>query len=235
MPAANTIVVNALIESGWLAQGETPNAADANFALSKLNRVLDQWQAKKIYAYAMQFQAYTLIPNLAPHTIGPSGTFVVPVRPVRLEGATLILNNVQPNVDCPINLRDAAWWNSERVKTLATSVPTDLYYEPDFPNGSLYFWPVPSWAYGVRLQTWQQISTFATLATSYNLPPGYEEAITMTLAANLIGPNSQGLALQAREAVAAIQGNNNKSPRISSADHGTSGKKRGSFNYYSGQ
>jgi hypothetical protein len=236
MPAANTLVTNALIEAGWLAQGETPNAGDANFALSKMNRILDQWAAKKLFAYAQQFIKFNLTPNLSPHTIGPSGTFVVPVRPVRIDGAALTLNTVVPPVDCPINhTRDAAWWNNQRVKGISTSVPTDLYYEPDFPNGSLYLWPVPKVAYQILLQLRQQISTFATLATSYNLPPGYEEALTMTLAENLIGPNSQALAKQAMTAREVIMGNNSKSPRISTADHGMPGTRRASFNYYSGQ
>ena len=234
--SASTIIVNALIEAGWLAQGEPPNAGDANFALGKLNRILDQWAAKKVYAWAMQFLQFTLIPNLAPHTIGPTGVFAVPIRPVRLEGAALVLNNVTPNVDSPIlKLRDAAWWNNQRVKSLSSAVPTDVYYEPDVPNGSLYFWPVPNVAYGVRLQIWQQLGKFASLASSYSLPPGYEEALTMTLAASLIGPNSGALAIQAREAVATIQGNNCKSPRIATADHGMPGKRRGTFNYYTGQ
>lgn len=235
MPAANTLTTNALIEAGWLAQGETPNAADAAFVLSKLNRILDQWAAKKIFAFAEQFVEYNLVPNLSPHTIGPSGTFVVPVRPVRILGAALTLNTVVPAVDCPLNLRDGDWWNNQRVKTLATNVPTDLYYEPDMPNGSLFFWPVPNFAYKMLLRTWQSVAAFATLATNYALAPGYEEAITMTLAAALLGPNSQGLALQAREAVAAIQGNNSKSPRIATADVGMSGRRRETFNYYTGQ
>ncbi len=233
--SGSRIVTNALIEAGWLAQGETPNAADANFVLGKLNRILDQWSARKIFAFAEQFAVYNLVPNLAPHTIGPTGVFVVPVRPVRILGATLRLNSVAPAVDCPIHIRDADWWNNQRVKSLATAIPTDLYYEADLPNGSLYFWPVPNVAYQVVLRTWQVVSTFATLATSYNLPPGYEEALTMSLAASLIGPNSQGLLLQAKEAIAAIQGNNSKSPRISTADFGMSEKRRGIFNYFTGQ
>ncbi len=233
--SGNRIVTNALIEAGWLAQGETPNAPDANFALGKLNRILDQWSAKKIFAFAEQFAVYNLVPNLAPHTIGPTGAFVVPVRPVRILGAALRLNNVASAVDCPIAIRDADWWNNQRVKSLETAIPTDLYYEPDMPNGSLYFWPVPNVAYQVLLRTWQIVSTFATLATSYNLPPGYEEAITMTLAASLIGPNSQALLLQAREAITAIQGNNSKSPRISTTDAGMPTKRRVIFNYFTGQ
>src|ERR1017187_6821801 len=142
------LIYNALTEIGVIAQGETLSAADANFALSKANDMFDEWSARKVYAYSMDFTAYTLIPGLSPHTIGPSGaTFTVPVRPMRIESATIILNTSSPNVEIPIAIRDDQWWANERVKSLLSQIPTDLYYNPKFPNGELYFWPVPNLAY----------------------------------------------------------------------------------------
>jgi hypothetical protein len=234
MPNGTTVVTNALIEAGWLAQGETALAGDATFALGKLNRILDQWSAKKILAYNVGFAAYVLTPNLQPHTIGPSGTFVVPMRPVKLESASLILNTQNPSVDVPLNIRTDSWWANQTVKGIATTTPTDLYYSADFPNGSIYLWPIPTVAYGIRLETLAVLSRFADLRTNYQLPPGYEEAITMTLAESLIGPNSGALSQQAREARLVIEGNNTSSPRMSTAQAGMPSKRRGGFNYHTG-
>lgn len=240
------IAIDALREITVLgATDTTPQAADLDLCLRTLNRILDAWAARKVYVYSVSFTAYTLTPNLQPHTIGPSGaTFAASQRPVRIEGADLILNNVTPNVDIPLNLRDDQWWLNQRVKAIATSVPTDLYYSPDWPNGSLYLWPIPTFAYGLRLEAWGLITQFAALSDAFSMPPGYREAVVLTLAEMLCRPFGKkqqevpDLKSDAARARAVIQTNNATAPQIASADYGTAGSTSGgrpSFNYYSGQ
>lgn len=222
------------------------SASDKNLALRYLNRILDGWSARKVYAWSDSFVPYTLTPNHAPYLIGPglaSPDFAAPYRPVSIDpdGAALILTNVTPNVDVPLNVRDADWWNNQRVKSLATSIPTDLYYEPDFPNGSLYFWPVPNFAYGVRLRLRNVLAQVTDVTASFVGPPGYNRAAVLTLAEDLctpfgrpVPPELPGMARRAR---AVIGINNQKSPRCSSADFGTRGStiNMPDFNYYSGE
>lgn len=237
------IINDAFAEIMVYGPTQTPMAVHSAYAMRVLNRELDAWAALKRYVYANTFTAYTLTPNLAPHTIGPTGTFVVAQRPVRIPGAALILNNVTPNVDSPIlNIRDAAWWNNQRVKSLPSAVPTDLYYEPDWPNGALNFWPVPNFAFGVRLQLWTLIAQFVNLTDAFSFPPLYKKALVLTLAQLLCRPFGRSeqadLVRDAAKARADLQTNNMASPRIASADYGTSGSggaRRGDFNYYSGQ
>lgn len=221
--------------------GGTQAPEENSDALLILNQIVDQWAARKAYAYSVGFTSYTLTPNHAPHLIGPgmaSPDFAMGVRPVRIESAQLILNSATPNVDVPLNLRDETWWADQRIKSLATNVPTDLYYSPDWPNGSLNLWPVPSFAYGLRLETWTSIAQFASVATTFSAPPAYLKALTLALAEELCiwfgSDPPAGLAERAARARVALQMNNDKSPRISSADFGTRGKPRGDFNYYSG-
>lgn len=240
------ICTDALFENG--AYGiDTPvlSAADGALALRVLNRRLDAWAALKRYAYNITFPQFTLTPNHQPHLIGPNlvaPDFAAAQRPVRIEGAALVLNNVTPNVDVPLNIRDDAWWKDERVKSIATTTPTDLYYSPDWPSGSLWLWPVPTFAYGLRLEVWGLISQFVKLSDVFSLPPGYKRALVLTLAEDLCRPFGRppmpDLIAAAKEARADLQTNNIKSPRIASADHGASGSqggRRSTFNYYSGQ
>ncbi|MES2136997.1 MAG: hypothetical protein V4502_08065 [Pseudomonadota bacterium] len=242
------IAIDALREITVLGATDlAPEAVDAQLCLRTGNRMLDAWAARKVYAYSIDFTAYTLVPNLAPHTIGPTGaTFTVGQRPVRLEGAALILNNVTPNVDSPIlNIRDAAWWNNQRVKSLKTAVPTDVYYNPAWPNGQLNFWPVPDFAYGVRLETWVLLPQFTNLTDPFSFPPAFREAFVLSLAELLCRPFGKkqqevpDLKGDAARARAIFQSNNAKSPRIASADYGSEGSptagSRPTFNYYSGQ
>lgn len=236
------LISDALQEMGAYGQGDDIQAKDAQFALRKLNRILDQWAARRMYVYTLAFTLYTLQVNLSPHTIGPAAaTFAVPQRPTKVQGATIVLTGTTPTTELPIEIRDSDWWNNQRVKNLTSSIPTDLYYSPDYPNGSLYFWPVPDFAYQCRLETWGQISQFNALNDAFNMPPGYLEAITLTLAEGLC-PSFQkqldpGLAAQAQRARTAIQMLNNPAPRIATQDSGMPRKgsgNRADFNWVDG-
>jgi hypothetical protein len=234
------LVTDSLRFLNIVAQGEDASDADAQQAVSLFNYMIDEWNARKVYAYNLNFALYTLIANHQPHTIGPTGAdFNVPQRPVRIENAAIVLNASTSPVDIPVNIRDDDWWANQSVKEITSTVPTDLYYSPGWPNGALYLWPIPSAANGLRLETWQVLSEI-TLDTVITLPPGYKKALMLSLAEECIGPfgvnspppNLPSLALLARKTV---QGNNDKSKRIASYDVGMpGGLRRGDFNYKSG-
>jgi hypothetical protein len=156
---------------------------------------------------------------------------------VSIEGANLILNNVTPNIYIPLNMRDEDWWLSQSVKALDSDVPTDLYYEPSWPNGKLHLWPTPETAYGLELLTRVLLTGALTTSSSIDLPPGYEDAITNTLAErcgpSFHAPVSAELKLEARQARRRVFVNNQKAPNISTADYGLPGR-RGAFNYLTG-
>jgi hypothetical protein len=235
------IITDALLEIEAYGPADLPpSASDAALGLRLLNRELDAWAALKRYVYSVGFTAYTLTPNHQPHLIGPglvAPDFAATQRPVRIEGADLILPT---GVDLPLNLRDDDWWLNQRVKSIATTTPTDLYYSPDWPNGSLFLWPIPTTGYGLRLETWGLISQFAALSDAFSFPPGYKKALVLTLAERLCRPFGRptraDLTEDAKKARADIQTNNAKSPRIASADFGASGSSgRGAFSYITGQ
>lgn len=246
------ILCDALIEIGALAPGEQPGADEAQWAFRKFNDLVDSFQAQQAYVYGYAFSVFNLVPGLSPHTIGPSGLATFSTngqpRPVRLESAALLLNNGAPGpVDLPINIRDHAWWAAQQVKAIQTNVPTDVYYDPTFPDGSLYFWPVPNVNAPVRLQLWQTVSQFSNIQDPIGgpggpktLPPGYRNALKLTLAEDLLsGSNREAnptLVMKAMKARAAIFGNNAKSPRMRTQDSGmpTSGKARRDFNWMTG-
>lgn len=236
------ICTDALTEINAYGPSDPPiSAGDGALCLRLLNQEVDAWAARKVYAYNVNFQPFTLTPNHGPHLIGPglaAPDFAAAQRPVRIEGATLILNTVTPAVDVPLVLRDDDWWRNQRVKGLKSNVPTDLFYSPDWPNGALNFWPVPNFAYGARLELWGLISQFASLNDPVSLPPAYRKALRLTMALRYCRPFGRpipdGLKEDAAEARYDVQRNNIKSPRIGTADIGTGGGRRSGFNYYSG-
>ena len=205
-----------------------------------LNQLVDYWAARSCYAYTTTFVEYTLTPGHQPHLIGPglsAPDFAVALRPTGLSSANLILPGGSP-VDVAIHIRDNAWWAAKSAKAIASNVPTDLYYEVDFPNGQLWFWPIPTAAYGVRLEGNVVLQQFQSLDDTFSAPQAYQAAVTLTLAEELCDlwefPMPQNLARRAIKARDALQSNNNLPPRIASADYGTFSNPRGDFNYMTG-
>ncbi len=220
---ASDIIQSAAYEIGAFAPGEPVPAEDANWALELLQRQIDLWNAKRGLIYAVEFDLFTLTPNLAPHTIGPTGTFNTGAaqnyRPVRVSSASFVLNSGSANpVDVPISMRSREWWAANPLKSMTTAIITDCYYEPSSPNGTLNFFPVCNTAGQVRLELWSSLAQALELTTKIGLVQGYWEALVTTLALGLCPSYSRqpSEVLIARQATAfkAIFENNDPPPRI---------------------
>lgn len=212
-----------------------------------LNQQIDYWSARKCYAWTSTFLTYNITPGHQPHMIGPNlvapdwptpGAPIPAARPTHLVSASLVLTNTSPPTELPLNVRDNAWWAAQRVKSITTSVPTDVYYEADVPNGEVFLWPVPNFPYTVRLEVLTTLGQFQSLTDCFIAPQAYLAAVTLTLAEELSDiwgttapPNLSRRAMKARDA---LQSNNNLAPRIASADWGTFSQPAGDFNWTTG-
>lgn len=243
MATIEEVCSQALEEIGVVGAGKAMSPEDGAFALRKFNRIVNQWNAIRAAVYATSFSQFTLTPNLAPHTIGPTGaTFTVDQRPVSIEGIGLGLTTSNPVAWLTLNKRDEAWWQQESVPDLTSDVPTDFFYNPTWPNGEINFWPVPSTAYLVQLQIRVLLTDDVALTDELDLPPGYEEALILTLAQQCSRgfgrPVTDDLRNAAGMARAAIFANNDRTPRLATLDSGMEGPgtsgMRPSFNWLIG-
>ena len=169
------ICTDAAIEVGLISPGEVLDGDTGQWILRKLNYLINYWAAGEQYVYSKQFLLYTLVPNLSPHTIGPGGpdsnppnnqipaTFPLDARPVLLESAAVVLSQGGTDIDVPIPVEDDDWWAQNRIKNLTSTIPTHVYYSEDWPNGSLYFWPIPTVANQVRLEVWTPLREFQAI------------------------------------------------------------------------
>lgn len=254
------IITYALIHINAVSPGEPIDPSEMDFSRNIFNQIVDSWMTQKVMLYASSLvssytdqatgttTAFLLTPGLSPHRIGPTAVapaatpqFIVPnERPVRIRNANVILQNVNPTVRTPLTMRDNDWWAKQSVQTIQTQLPTDLYYSADWPAGSLFFWPVPNFAYQVEFEIETIIQGGADLNAVFASPPGYELALSLTLAELLsvpFGKNPAQLLIQAAaKARMAIMGPNSRAPRIDLNDFGApSGQRpRASFNYRTG-
>jgi hypothetical protein len=206
------LAVEVLRELDVIAGTDTADQADVSYVLSKINRVLDNWSAEYGPAYCDSITSYTLTPALQPHTIGPStATFTVTQRPMSIEAISTVVSSVRTPI-CP---RDVDWWMAQSDQATTGAEPTDFYYRPASPNGSLYFYPVPSAATVIEIQT-RVLLAQLTLTGTAILPPGYQDALILT-AAEACAPHFHAAppnALAASKARARIAAANSHTPRL---------------------
>ncbi len=152
-------------------------------------------------------------------------------RPAKILNCNIVLNNVSPVVRVPVRIRDADWWAANSVRNILTTLPTDLYYSPEWPNGKLFLWPEQNTTYGLELEVWINLADIASLTYRFYLPQGYRDAVTYTLAESLCPSYGrqldQVLAFAGQRARASIRALNSKSPTIVTRDPGIP---RGSHN-----
>lgn len=237
----NAFLTAALTEIRVARAGDVINAEDLDLALLLFNEFLDALNADSRAVYTRAFPTFVLTPLLQPHTIGlvaNAPTFSVLIGPPRSIVAANLILSAPSSLRVPLEIRDDAWWMNVRARTVTASVPVDLFYSPDWPNGGLYLWPIPSTAYGLELETSTLLAQVA-LADTLDLPFGYQQALRLTLA-EICAPSfgqtvAQSTRDKAREARALVWGDNDAIPNAVTRDAGMPGGRGGGFNFLTGQ
>lgn len=224
--SALDIISSAMMELGVLSANESPSAADAQWGLTKIQRIIDRYNARLPMIYNVNFTIFTMPAGNNPFTIGPGATFDVNQRPVSIPSIGLILAGT-PGVEIPMNPRDQDWWANNRIKALTSTFPTDYYYSPDWlvqsdgsQWGQIFFWPEPTSSFQINLQSRQVLGAYTSVTDDFTMPPGYWDLIVYELAISLapsFGKQPDPMLLEGRKAaLKAVQGNNIQSPRLAS-------------------
>lgn len=186
MTTAGDIIALALKDSGAFGVGQAALAEDTNDTFTRLNRMLAQWQRRRWLVFHL-VDVSKVSTGAQSYTVYAGGSFNV-ARPDRLESA--FVRQVSPSQanppDWPLEIIESREEYSRiALKTLG-SFPTHIFYDPTFPQGVVYPWPIPTAVlYEIHLVLKEQLSAFANLAATVNLPPEYEEAIHYNLCVRL--------------------------------------------------
>ena len=86
-----------------------------------------------------------------------------------------------------VNVQGAQWFRHQTNPTWRGATQTDVYYEPDWPNGKLFFYPIQSGASQMVLELRTVLAQY-DLTSVVSLPPGGLNAFVLTLAESLQGP-----------------------------------------------
>ncbi len=190
MSSVEDLIKNSLYEIGYVSAEQTLSDDDKAFCLSRLNRMIDSWKTQRRFVYAIEAKEYPWGVSQQSYTIGPTGDFVLATgRPVKIEDHCNLIIVGTTNVRVPLPLINVEQYSAIGIPTLSSGIPIKVYYQPTYPNGTLYPWPYPTDVANIlELFIWEQVNKFSGLTETLNLPPGYEEAITQSLAELLCVP-----------------------------------------------
>lgn len=202
-------LINAAMQSAnILASGETPSTDESADGLIELNEILANWSAVGLNVFGTARIAQALVNATGTYTIGTGGAFNV-ARPLAITQANIILSN---GMVFPMKVGSEMDLSAVLERSTPVLAPRVLFYDGQYPLGTMYIAPYPSGTPTLELFVWQQITAVATLGTTFDMPPGYELALRLELAVkicpNFGKPVDQGLRADRDQAVAAIRGLN---------------------------
>ena len=179
---AVSLIKDAFRLIGVTRPGQTPSADAQAEGLATLNAMLDAWSTERLMIPVIVRRVFDVTANQQTYTIGAAAMWAGQ-RPVRIERAGL----VELGSETPIEVLSEGRWAQIPVKSQAGR-PAKLYYDGAYPVGNVSLFPVPEdSSLDIALYCWAPLAAFADLAaTSYDLPPGYQLAITYNLAGLLI-------------------------------------------------
>lgn len=178
MTTALDIVKDAATTAGVIDPEESLSAAQSQFILRRLNRMIASWANERLLVY----NTYTDTLPLTAGQITYSTTLLTHGNARQWDNAFVRLSDV----DYPLDIVDQQTYNAVTYKITA-AIPTMLYVDTDWPNSTLYFFPVPFGSMTAYISARQPLESTLILGTTVNLPPGYEAALVDSLAVN-IGP-----------------------------------------------
>lgn len=235
MSTVSDLIKGSMRLIGVIAAGETPSSSESADALTSLNDMLDSWSNDGFLIYHRVIENLTLVASTASYTIGASGAFNT-TRPIRIIDA-LVKESGSDN-EVPIRIYNQDEWVQISDKTLTSTLPQGIYYDPNAALGLIYVWPVPSGGSTLILHSEKPLTTYSAISEDVTLPPGYKKALRYNLAMELAPEYgkaiSQDIAMQASESKALIMRTNTRPVYMTSDVPGLIGS-RGSYNIYTGQ
>ena len=237
MATVSQLITRAGQALGYLGRNETLSAADANDGMSALNSMLDSWAGENLASYANQEVSFSFIANQQSYTIG-SGGYINTTRPDNILQAYITDTN---NINYPMSILPQDRWNNIGNKQITSQIPTTIFYDSQYPLGTIYVFPIPLLTYTCTLNAMLQQSTFTSLPQSMIQPPGYERAYILNLAIEMMSAgfpcmlDEKGLATLYDNAASAKANIKRKNQKEVLAEYDPSIVSRGyaSYNIYS--
>jgi hypothetical protein len=180
---------------GALLSGGVPREDEARDCLSVLNDMLDAWSSERLSIFCVLPITKDANNNPLALTAGQQAyrlgnavgneDWLLP-RPPRIDRVSVMYSaSQQTPIEVALDPLDDVGWQAVANKSTTSILPQAYFDDKNYPDRTLYFWPVPTQANPVVLYAWAALAGFKDLNTYYSFPPGYAEAIRYNLAVRL--------------------------------------------------
>lgn len=198
------LITQALVNAGAIGAEQTPAPADLQDGLLRLRSMLRAWSAQGHMIYAVTQDNHVLTSGTASYAIG-SGATIDTARPVKIKGAFVRSGNV----DFAVNVIDESKYRGLGTKSLGYTYPAYLYYNPTYPNGTIYLYPPGGGT--LYIDSLKPLTDPTALAGDVEFPGEYDEAIEWGLTVRLCPsfgreptPFMQGMADRGEDRIIAL-------------------------------
>ena len=191
MPSPKDIIEDAHRDINVLGAARSLQGEDLELGLAHYNRMVGYLQAMRLGWYD-ENESFAWTVSQQSYTIGKAGSganFIMTAggeRPPKFDRAKLVYNGTNQEIDLPVLVVQQY---ADIPNPLQSALnPIRIYYQPTFPNGTIFPVPYPT-ATSNRLRLfWKnQLSAvdIADITTDINIAPGVHDALSCELAGRL--------------------------------------------------
>lgn len=178
----------ALRGAGVNGVGQAPSAEDVTDCFNLLQMMLSQWQVDRFLVFRTA-DVSCVTTGGSSYTVAPGAQFNT-FRPDRIEACFVRwLNIANPQPDRMVQvLQSREDYDRIVLKSLTGTyaIPDVVFYDPVYPTGLLYPWPVPpAGQFELHITVKPALNAFSALTDTLNLPPEYLEAVYTNLAVRI--------------------------------------------------
>lgn len=186
MATPRSILTRALRSISYIGQGQTPNSSEIVDALQTANEFLAGLNREYLMLFRDSRDTFTWASGNSTRTIGATGNITTITRPDRIKG----MSYMEGDNEIPVRiLDDFLEYREITLKTTTSGQINVAFYDPTFPNGTIYAYPVPDEDLTIWLYTWARLSSFGDtgdLDTAVSYPDGYERFLHFNLAKEFV-------------------------------------------------
>lgn len=170
------LIRGALLAGQCLDQNEDIDNEQMNDALDLLNEMLNDWSAQRILNHLVTQESFSLSSGTASYAIG-DGAIWDTDRPHDIVSGFIR----EGSTDYPLDAMTRDDYNETWNKSSGAR-PTRFYYQPTYPNGTVWFDHAPTMSLTAYLDLQKPVASITGLDTALSLPTEYYKAIRYNLA-----------------------------------------------------
>lgn len=185
MTTIQTLITDAYVESRVTDSIDGPGTEQLTVGLRWIKRIIARLSTKNILIPFSTSENFSISGSSQSYTMGSGGT----ASSARARKITNCFIRDSANNDYPIEIISEKDWNRIALKSL-TGPPYQLFYDPVYPVGVIYFYYKPDTSYTAYIESQKDLhTTTLSLGTTFALPEEYEDALVLTLAAKIARAN----------------------------------------------